>query len=213
MTIHILGRLAGVAAITLSLAGCIDMTMDVQVQSETNAKATVTSTMGKDIYPMVKASTDSKDKSSSASSEEKGFCEEENSTLTENADGSATCVQVSEGPFADLKLNDDGKGATFTVVSPGQVRVAFDTSEIKGDLASSTGGDAKEEMDEETKAMMAAFFEGHSLTLRIGGKEVTETNMDIASDKTSAEKVIPFLDLINGTVDLPDELYAVVRVN
>jgi hypothetical protein len=35
--------------------------------------------------------------------------------------------------------------------------------------------------------------------------------MDLSSDKKSAETVLPFLDLINGTSDLPDELYAVVR--
>lgn len=208
MTIHIVGRLAGVLAISLSLAGCIDMSMDLEVLSETTGKATVTSTMGKDIYPMVKASA--------ASGEQKaddGFCKEANSVLTENADGGATCVQVTEGPFADLTKGDES-GATFTVVSPGVVRVAFKTADMKGDIAASTGGtDGKQEMDAETKAMMAAFFEGHMLTLRIKGKEVTDTNMDLSADKTSAEKVIPFLDLINGTVDLPEELYAVVRVN
>jgi hypothetical protein len=152
-----------------------------------------------------------------------GFCDGANAQLTENADGSATCVETSEGAFADLKMNEDGKGATFTVVSPGVVRVAFSTAEMKGDLAASTSGeaaagggapaDANKEMDEQTKAMMAAFFTGHTLTMRIHGKEITESNMDISADKTTAEKAIPFLDLINGTADLPDELYAVVRTN
>jgi hypothetical protein len=35
--------------------------------------------------------------------------------------------------------------------------------------------------------------------------------MTLAGDGKSAEQVIPFLDLINGTAELPDELYAVVR--
>lgn len=49
--------------------------------------------------------------------------------------------------------------------------------------------------------------------IRIKGKEVTDTNMTLAADKKSAEIVIPFLDLINGTVELPDEIYATVKTN
>jgi hypothetical protein len=224
MTIKILGRLAGVATLTLALAGCIDMTMDLDVQSDTTAKSTVTTTMGKDFYPMVKAGQESKGAGSTTETADasSGFCDEPNAQLTENADGSATCVETSEGAFADLKLNEDGDGPTFTVVSPGVVRVAFNTAEMKGDLAASTSGEAAggapgdnadKEMDEQTKAMMAAFFTGHTLTMRIHGKEITDTNMELSGDKTTAEKVIPFLDLINGTADLPDELYAVVRTN
>jgi hypothetical protein len=37
MTIKILGRLAGVATLTLALAGCIDMTMDLDILSETTS--------------------------------------------------------------------------------------------------------------------------------------------------------------------------------
>ncbi len=208
MNIHLFGRLAGAAALSLTLSACIDMTMDIEVQSETNGKATITSVMGPDIYPMVKASQSNTEQNAES------FCKEANATLTENPDGSATCVQVTEGAFADLKLNEDGDGATFTVVSPGVVRVAFNTAEMKGDLAESTGGEqGAQEMDEQTKAMMQTFFEGHTITLRVKGKEVTETNMDLSTDRTSAEKVIPFLDLINGTTDLPDELYAVIRTN
>ena len=63
------------------------------------------------------------------------------------------------------------------------------------------------------KAMMQQFFEGHAITIRIKGKEVIDTNMTKAGDGKSAEIVIPFLDLINGTVELPPELYATVKVN
>ena len=50
-----------------------------------------------------------------------------------------------------------------------------------------------------------------AITIRVKGKEVLDTNMDRKDG--AAEKVIPFLDLINGTTDLPAELYATVRVN
>ena len=88
------------------------------------------------------------------------------------------------------------------------VRMAFSTKDMKGEMAGTTGG---EEMDEETKAMMTAFFEGHSITIRAKGKQITESNMTVSADKTSAEVVIPFLDLINGTTTLPDELFAVIQ--
>lgn len=208
MTFLSIGKLAGAIALTVGLAACIDVTMDVEVLSETTGKATVTSVMGADIYPMVKAGAASGDSQSA----DNGFCKEEGSVLTENADGSATCVQVTEGNFADLMKDDSNKqSATFTVVSPGVVRAAMKTADMKADLNASTG--SEEQMDDETKAMMAAFFEGRALTVKFSGREILESNMDIAADKKSATKVIPFLDLINGTVDLPDELYAVIKVN
>ena len=37
--------------------------------------------------------------------------------------------------------------------------------------------------------------------------------MTISDDKSTAEIKIPFLDLINGTANLPEELYAVVKTN
>jgi len=203
MNFQTFGRLAGAITIAIGLSGCLDMTMDLELLSETAGKSTVTSVMGADIYPMVKAGA-------SGESSGEGFCEEENSVLTENADGSATCVQVTEGTFAEI-MEDEEDGISFTVVSPGVVRVALATEKMKGDLAASTGGE--EAMDEETKAMMATFFEGHTITMRFRGREVTDTNMTVSADGTTAEQVIPFLDLINGTVELPDELYAVIRVN
>ena len=201
MTIAKLGwaRTALAAGLALGLAGCIDAKVDIEVLSETDARATLTQDMGADFYSMVKMSAEEADEADDA------FCAE--GTLSENADGSATCVIVEEGPFAELNLGEDGEepGVTFTRAGPGLVRVALDTSDMAADIG------AEEEMDEETRQMMQAFFLGHAITVRIGGGIVTETNMDKAEDG-AAETVIPFLDIINGTVDLPDELYAVVRV-
>jgi hypothetical protein len=202
MTLQFFGRLAGVLALTAGLAGCIDVTMDIEVKSETEGKATTTSVMGADFYAMAKAGA-----TSGETKTEDGFCQEAGAQLTENADGSATCVLTVEGKFADLDLGEGEKdGATFTVVSPGVVKVAFKTDDMKGELGT-------EGQDEQTKQMMQAFFEGHAITIRIKGKEVTDTNMTLSADKTSAEIVIPFLDLINGTVELPAELYATVKTN
>lgn len=203
MNFKILSRLAGAVALTVALTGCIDVSMDIEVQSETNGKSTVTSVMGKDFYAMVKAGAASSEESSSS----EGFCEEEGAVLTELDDGSASCVVVTEGTFAELDLaGENNDGATFTVQSPGVVRVGFKTDEMKSEMGA-------EEQDEETKAMMTAFFEGHFITIRISGNKVTDTNMTLAADGKSAEIKIPFLDLMNGTANLPPELYAVVDTN
>ena len=199
MSLNILGKVAGILALTVGLAGCMDVTMEIDVLTETTGKATTTSVMGADIYSMVKAGAGSE------SSDSEGFCEEEGATLTENADGSATCVLIAEGPFDKLGGDDgDDDGAKFEVVSPGVVKVSFTTEDMKGELGT-------EEQDAQTKAMMEQFFEGHAITIRIKGKEVIDTNM--TRNGNAAEIVIPFMDLINGKADLPPELYATVKVN
>ena len=144
-------------------------------------------------------------KAGAAGEDAEPFCKEAGSTLTENADGSATCVMVSEGNFADLKFDEDDTSGkpVFTANPDGTVRVAVTTKGMIGELGS-------EAMDEQTKAMMQQMFEGRYLTLRFGGASVVETNMDDVGGGY-AEKKMAFLDLINGTIELPDELYAVVR--
>ena len=180
MTLKILGRLAGVLALTAGLAGCIDMTAEIDVQSETTGKATTVMTMGAEFYPMVKQMAESGD----AASKEDGFCTEEADVLTENADGSATCTSVKEGELSTLTTADGpNEDTSFTVVSPGVVRVAFSTKEMSSQVT--------EGQDEDTAKMMKAYFEGHNITIRIKGKKVTDTNMTLAADGTAAELVIP----------------------
>lgn len=180
-----------------SLAGCIDATVDVDVTSETTAKATLTQVMSADFYAMFKMNNAESDNPTE-------FCSE--GDLVENADGSATCTLVEEGTFEELAAMEGEENALFfTPAGPGLVRVVLPTAELTGELGSS------DDMDAETKEMIEAFFTGHAVTIRISGAEVTETNLERSDDGTSAEIEIPFLDLINGTADLPDELFAVVR--
>ena len=200
MKLSLIGRVAGVLALTMGLAACVDMTEELTVTSDTTAKATMTMTMGADIYAMMKSANTAETKP------EDKFCAKEGEKLTENADGSATCIASSEGAFADLKFDEGDSKPVFTVVSPGVVRVAFPTKGMAGDLG-------KDNSDPQTAAMMKQMFEGHFVTLRISGKQVTDTNMTISDDKTAAEIKIPFLDLIEGTAKLPEELYAVVQTN
>jgi hypothetical protein len=201
MNLPQLGRIAGILTLTAGLAGCMDITMEVDVLSETTGRATTTSVMGAEAYAMAKSGM------SGENSGQDGFCGEQGATLTENEDGSATCVLVAEGAFADLNLDDDENGTSFTVISPGVVRVGFKTEDMTTGLS---GGD---DSDEETRQMMLTFFEGHAITIRVRGNRIVDTNMTLSADGRSAETVIPFLDLIEGTTGLPDELYATVDTN
>ena len=200
MNFSLIGRIAGVVALTMGLAACVDMTEEIQITSETTAKATMTMVMGADIYAMMKSADTANQKP------EDKFCAKDGEKLTENSDGSATCVATSEGTFADLKFDEGDSKPTFTVVSPGVVRASFPTKDMAGDLG-------KDNSDPQTAAMMKQMFDGHFITIRISGKAVTDSNMTISADKTSAEIKIPFLDLIEGKANLPEELYAVVQTN
>lgn len=211
MNFRILGRVAGVLALTAGLAGCMDVTMELDVQNETNARMTTTSTIGADFYALAKSGMAAAENTAEGAageapaSAEEGFCEEEGAQLTEHDDGSATCVVVKDATFAEISADENGP--KFEVVSPGVVKVSFSTAEMKGEIG------ADDALDAETKAMMQTLFEGHAVTIRIKGKSIVETNMTKGADGSSAEIVIPFLDLINGTTTLPDELYATVKTN
>lgn len=214
-----LGRIAGIVALTAALAGCMDVTGEIEVKSETTGKATSIITMGAEFYPMIKQMQEAaKAGGDTASmSSEDNFCKEEGDVLTENADGSATCTSVKEGELSEIMTGSGpNSDAKVTVVSPGVVRVAFSTADMSTQLANGPGGGegaADGAEDAQTKAMLAAYFEGHNATLRIKGKKVIDTNMTLSDDGTSAETVIPFTELLNGKTDLPAELYAVVDTN
>lgn len=198
MRLDLFGRLAGTALMAMGLSACIDVSIDVEITSPTTARATMTQVMGADFYAMVNMSEES------GEMDEGSFCGDEG-TLTENADGSGTCTMVEEGPFDSLDLGQEAGGITFAAAGPGLVRVALPTDEMM------EGMDAEEDMDEESRQMMEAFFAGRTITIGISGAQVVETNMTLSGDGRRAEQVIPLLDLVNGTADLPDELFAVVR--
>jgi hypothetical protein len=201
MNLRSVCKLAAVLLLGSALAGCIDADVDVAVTSETTAKATTTQTMGADFYSMVKMSAAEAPADAPKDDE---FCA--TGALTENADGTATCIIVEEGAFADLTMGSDEPTVVFASAGPGLVRVSLPTAAMKEEVG------ADDAMDEETKKMVEAFFAGHGITIRFSGAEVTETNMTLSDDKTSAETEIQFLDIINGSAELPDELFAIVRV-
>lgn len=197
MSVKLLGKLAATALLAAGLAGCIDVNIEVAITSPATAKATMIQVMSADVYAMVKMGAQGE------AADEDSFCAE--GDLVENADGSATCTIVEEGNFADLDLGQDEGGMSFSEAGPGLVRVTLPTADMKAELG------AEDDMDEETRQMVEAFFAGRTMTIAVSGAEIVETNMTLSGDRTRAEQVIPMLDLINGATDLPDELFAVVR--
>jgi hypothetical protein len=199
LTITTITRLAGVLLIGAGLAGCMDVTAEIDVTSETTGKATTIMTMGAEFYPMIKQMREA---GGSGEDSDTDFCMKPTDVLTENADGSGTCTSVAEGDLTEI-TSDDGpnEDTTFTVVSPGVVRVAFKTSDMASGVT--------EGQDEQTAALLKTYFDGHNATLRVKGKRIVETNMNKIGDNT-AEMIIPFTSLFDGTSSLPEELFAVV---
>lgn len=197
-----IGQWVGMVLLAAGLSGCLDAKVDVAVTSMTTAKAVMTQVMAPEFYAMFK--TSAAQAGDDAPTSDDAFCA--SGTLTETPDGGAICVMTEEGPFDSLSMGNENKTITFTPAGDGLVRVALPTAEMKGELG------IDDSMGEETQQMVEAFFRDHALTLHFSGLEVTDTNMTLAPDKKSAEMVIGFLDLIKGTADLPDEIYAVVRV-
>jgi hypothetical protein len=232
MKLNLIARLAGALVLAGGLAGCMDITMELEVLSDTTGKMTTTSAIGADMYPMLKGGMESMMGAAGAAGTTTGdataeasggfdFCDEEKGgVLTENADGSATCVETVEGELATLIA--DNESAKVELLSPGLVKFTFSTTDMQEELNSSTEdpnapapADAAEQaaMEAQAKAMMAAFFAGKNITLRVKGKEIVETNMTKSADGTSAEVVIPFVDLLNGTATLPPEYTVTVKTN
>jgi len=216
MSYSILGRLAGVVgalAITAGLAGCMDVNAEIEVQSATAGKATTSMTIGADFYPMIKQMSEA-----GGDTKTEPFCAKDGEKLTENADGSATCVTIKEGELATLTAGEDGgpsDDASFTEVSPGVIRVAFKTSDMKSQVAEGAGGGAEADAAQSAQAMamIKPYFEGHKISITIKGKKITETNMTASGDGTSATTEIPFNDLLDGKANVPDELFAIVDTN
>lgn len=191
-----IAKLGGAAVLSLGLAGCMDITMDIEILSETEARATMTTSMEADIYAMIAAQAEEGDE---------GFCDE--GELIETGT-TVDCVVTSSGAFDELDFGDEqGGGPAIEAIGNGQVRVSFPTGDLADQVAEGTGGEQEPEM----MAMIAQMFEGAYITMRISGGPIVESNMDIAPDGQSASYQIPLTGVMTGEIDLPEELFAIVQ--
>ncbi|KKB78681.1 hypothetical protein VW35_09150 [Devosia soli] len=196
-----IGKFAILAAFGAALAGCVDATVDVAITGDTTARATLTEVMSADFYAMMRTNAEA------AKPEDEPlprFCAE--GTLRKSADGSATCTIIEEGEFASLtSLGNGPDDIAFTPAGPGLVRVTLPTAGIAREVNGALP------LDPASTEMIEAYFSGRTITISVSGAEITDTNMELAKDGKSAKTVISMLDLFNGTAELPDQLFAVVR--
>ncbi|MDR2856728.1 MAG: hypothetical protein LBV50_02650 [Novosphingobium sp.] len=205
MNLAAIVRLASPLVLAASLSGCMDLTSEIDVLSDASARSTSTVTLSNAVYAIVK-----QDESSHAeNAADKPFCKENGATLTENADGSAACTAIKEGDFATITGTVDANigTTTFTTVKPGVVRVAISTETLTRGMASEQKN--LDSRDEQARTQIKAAYAGHAITIRIKGRKVIDTNMTVTADGV-AQKVIPFEALIDGSANLPGELFAVV---
>lgn len=196
MTIPTFIRLAGAGGLALTLTACMDVAMTVDVTSQTEAEATMVTTMERDMYDLMLAQ---------APEEQEEFCE--GGEIVETAE-TVQCTMVESGPFDELDLQaDEGGELIIEAIGGGQVRVAFPT----GDLATALAEDTGAEEDAQMQAMIASIFEGHMITMTVTGGRIVDTNMEIAGDGQSASYEIPFADLFSPDLALPPQIYAVVQ--
>lgn len=188
-----LARLAGITLLAGTLAACMDVDMDIEILTAETGKATMTMTVDSQTYQMI------------SSQEDSDFCDE--GEVVENEDN-VQCIDVKEGTFAEIFESSDPDEETPSIedLGGGKVRVNFPT----GDLAASMGEDAGD--DPQMQAMMASMFEGKNLSISVSGGEILETNMELAEDGSRATLTIPFVDMMNGEVDVPENAYAVIQL-
>ena len=214
MRLQFFGRLAGVLALSAGLAGCIDVDAEVDVLSESTARTTmtmeITSEASKGLETFIAGMATQMGATPEQMMEAMGGqslslednCEDGVGSAT--PDGGSKCVVTTEGTFDEL--NADGEGPTIEALGGGRVKVTLPIEELK--QAGEESG-AEQMPDEE---IFTQLFENHFITIRVRGHEIVESNMTVAGDKKSAEYKIPSLELMQGKLELDEDLYAIVRV-
>ena len=192
-------KTAAALLLTGALAGCFDVDMQITVVDSETASAKITTTVPKDLVSL--ADIESGDAE---------FCDSA-SEITETED-SITCVETHEGKFDEVIPQDSSSEEpqpTIALVAPGQVKVSFPTGTLSEEMGAGAGDD---EESAQAMQMMKTMFAGHGITMRVVGNKIIDTNMTLSADGKSAELKVMFTDLIEGTLQLPEESYAVVQL-
>lgn len=177
----------------LPLAACFDAEMSINFPDDNTAEGTMVMTASSEFYQMSLQSGEP-------------FCD--GGIEAELDDGSHSCTHNFSGTI-DEAINDPdiGEGMTIERRDGGLLFVSFDLNDMTADLTSTTEQEGGEEMVQ----MMVAAFEGHAITLHIGGGEIVETNGELSEDGKSASFRIPLDVVITGDADLPQSFDVLVR--
>lgn len=200
-------RCGGVAALTLGLAGCVDVSMEVEVLGIDEARILTTTGMSRELYAMFSSLPGDQE----ADGEDGGddLCEDGETVETATT---VDCVTVFEGSFAEImtQLEETDSGSlVIEAIGNNQVRVSFPLDELTDEVVEGTGGAVDD--DPQARAMIAAMFEGSTVSIVVSGGPILDTNMEIAPDGNSASYALSFTDILTGDPMLPDEFYAVVQ--
>ena len=161
-----IARLAGILALGSVLCGFMSYDVEIAVQSETEARQTVTVAVDAEIKALLAQ------------------------------------AELLYGPEAAWC----GEGAlVYSATGKGEVRIAF----FPAILAELTG---LTELAAEAGPPAETPVGGNAITLRVVGRNIVETNLASVVGNTTAEQVVTVFDLIQGGAALPNEFYAVVRV-
>ena len=190
-----IAKAAAALLVATGLAGCFDIKFDVSVLDTDKASVTISTTLPREMVNLADVEAGTSE-----------FCNKE-SELVEN-ETTYTCIETHEGSFADVfEAGDPNEPQpTIAVVGPRQVKVSFPAGSLKETMNQQSGGDAQ------AVEMMKQMFTGHAITISIGGGKIIDTNMTRNDAGDTAEYVLPFDALVDGTTEIPDEVFAVVQL-
>lgn len=184
--------------VAFSLSGCMDIGVDVEILSDTEAAATLVTSLDRDMYDVMASQNETLP-------EAERFCF--GGEIIDEGD-TIDCVVTKTGTFEELKFAEEDISVTVTALGNGQVRVSLPMKQV-AEKVEGDGTDTAENI--EMKAMMTSMFEGKFFSVAFHGGTVIDTNMEIDEEEGFAYFAIEFSELFADDVDLPDELYAVIQ--
>lgn len=194
MTISNILKAAAAFALAAGLSGCFDASFDITVNDTETATLTSAFTVPREMVSLEEITSGEFD-----------LCSDHDEIV--EGETTITCSQTTTGPFDEL-FDDSEEGEpvpTLTKTGPDTVRVSFPLSSFSEDM----GADG----DPQMRDMILQAFEGKTLSMRVSGGTITDTNMTLVDGGKAAELEASFVDLITGEAGLPGEAYAVVKLD
>lgn len=187
-------RLLKVAALgaVLGLSGCVDMDMTAEILGPDQARVTGYMQVQRQMLDMMGGP--------------EGFCNADDGGTLELTDTHARCNLMVEGSFAEVFASDSEEGPAPTAedLGNGTVRVSFP-------IGAATADAAEMRADPQMAAMMRPMLEGHTMTIRIAGVQIVESNGEISADGRSASFSIPLVSILDENAEFPETFEAIVR--
>ena len=201
ITLLTLGKLLAAPALALSLAGCFNADVDIDILSANSAHVIAVQTMTAEAYAALAVQRGAADTANPALT---WFCEDGDLSTAPNGD--ALCTYETRGRFRQFVVDDVDTGLTFKRLASDLVRVdipvaaiirQFETGPLPG---------------QQTDPMFAALFRNKTIGLKIGGGLIIASNLTIAEDEMSASTKLKFTDVLARSPSIPEAYYAVVRL-